>query len=67
MLAAPELPRPFHTRSTLPRHSFPTIAGFRVHLREADKLRKIVLGCDLTEEMKWGKPCFTHQKKDVAR
>jgi uncharacterized protein YdeI (YjbR/CyaY-like superfamily) len=27
--------------------------------READKLRKIVLDCDLTEEMKWGKPCFT--------
>ena len=34
--------------------------------KEADKLRKIVLGCDLIEEMKWGKPCFTYQKKNVA-
>lgn len=35
-------------------------------LKEADKLRRIVLNCDLTEEMKWGKPCFTYQKKNVA-
>ena len=34
--------------------------------KEADKLRKIALGCDLTEETKWGKPCFTYQKKNVA-
>jgi hypothetical protein len=34
--------------------------------KEADKLRKIVLDCDLTEERKWGKPCFTCQKKNVA-
>jgi len=33
---------------------------------ETDKLRKIVLDCDLTEELKWGKPCFTYQKKNVA-
>src|ERR1700761_3754687 len=34
--------------------------------KEIDKLRKIVLDCDLTEEWKWGKPCFTYQKKNVA-
>jgi uncharacterized protein YdeI (YjbR/CyaY-like superfamily) len=34
--------------------------------KETDKLRKIVLDCGLTEEMKWGKPCFTYQKKNVA-
>jgi uncharacterized protein YdeI (YjbR/CyaY-like superfamily) len=34
--------------------------------QETDKLRKIALGCDLTEELKWGKPCFTYQKKNVA-
>ena len=34
--------------------------------KEADKLRKTVLDCDLTEEIKWGKPCFTYQKKNVA-
>ena len=34
--------------------------------KEADKLRKILLDCDLSEEIKWGKPCFTYQKKNVA-
>jgi uncharacterized protein YdeI (YjbR/CyaY-like superfamily) len=34
--------------------------------KEADKLRKIALDCNLSEEMKWGKPCFTHRKKNVA-
>lgn len=34
--------------------------------KEADKLRAIALDCDLIEEMKWGKPCFTHQNKNVA-
>jgi uncharacterized protein YdeI (YjbR/CyaY-like superfamily) len=34
--------------------------------KEADKLRKIALDCGLTEEIKWGKPCFTYQKKNVA-
>ena len=33
---------------------------------ETDGLRKIVLGCGLVEELKWGKPCFTYQKKNVA-
>jgi uncharacterized protein YdeI (YjbR/CyaY-like superfamily) len=33
---------------------------------ETDELRKIVLDCDLAEEVKWGKPCFTYQKKNVA-
>ena len=34
--------------------------------REIDDLRKIVLGCDLIETLKWGKPCFTYQKKNVT-
>ncbi len=34
--------------------------------KETDKLRKIALDCDLTEELKWGKPCFTLLKKNVA-
>lgn len=34
--------------------------------KETTKLRKIALDCDLTEELKWGKPCFTFQKKNVA-
>ena len=31
--------------------------------KETDKLRQIALDCDLTEELKWGKPCFTFVKK----
>lgn len=34
--------------------------------KETAKLRKIAFDCDLTEELKWGKPCFTFQKKNVA-
>src|ERR1051326_716441 len=34
--------------------------------KEIDNLRKIVLDCDLAEELKWGKPCFTYQNKNVA-
>jgi len=33
---------------------------------ETDNLRKIALDCDLVEELKWGKPCFTWQRKNVA-
>ncbi len=34
--------------------------------KETDKLRQIALDCELTEELKWGKPCFTFLKKNVA-
>jgi uncharacterized protein YdeI (YjbR/CyaY-like superfamily) len=34
--------------------------------KETDKLRRIALDCGLTEELKWGKPCFTFEKKNVA-
>jgi len=35
-------------------------------LKETEKLRKIALDCDLTEELKWGKPCFTYLRKNLA-
>ena len=35
--------------------------------KETDKLRRIALDCGLTEELKWGKPCFTFEKKNVAQ
>ncbi len=34
--------------------------------KETNQLRKIALDCELTEERKWGKPCFTLLKKNVA-
>ncbi|MCR9066345.1 MAG: YdeI/OmpD-associated family protein [Cytophagales bacterium] len=34
--------------------------------KELVKLRSIVLECSLTEELKWGAPCYTFQSKNVA-
>ncbi|MBV8280073.1 MAG: YdeI family protein [Verrucomicrobia bacterium] len=34
--------------------------------QEMGKLRKIILSCGLTEESKWGKPCYTFQDKNVV-
>src|SRR5208283_5289250 len=33
---------------------------------ESEKLRTILLGCPLTEELKWGEPCYTLQGKNVV-
>jgi uncharacterized protein YdeI (YjbR/CyaY-like superfamily) len=33
---------------------------------ELGKLRKIILDCQLTEELKWGKPCYTFQKSNIV-
>ncbi|HZF65155.1 MAG TPA: DUF1801 domain-containing protein [Chitinophagaceae bacterium] len=30
------------------------------------ELRNIVLDCGLTEELKWGCPCYTHQKSNIV-
>jgi len=34
--------------------------------KEFEKLRKIALGCGLTEELKWGQPCYTLEKANVV-
>jgi len=34
--------------------------------QEYEKLRKIVLECDLTEELKWGCPCYTFEKRNIV-
>lgn len=33
---------------------------------EMRALRSILLGCGLTEELKWGKPCYTHDGRNIA-
>jgi uncharacterized protein YdeI (YjbR/CyaY-like superfamily) len=33
---------------------------------EFEKLRKVCLGCGLTEELKWGKPCYTYQGSNIV-
>ncbi len=34
--------------------------------KEFEELRKIVLSCGLTEEMKWGWPCYSIQKDNIV-
>jgi uncharacterized protein YdeI (YjbR/CyaY-like superfamily) len=34
--------------------------------KEIKKLRTIVLDCGLTEELKWGCPCYTFQKSNIV-
>lgn len=33
---------------------------------EIKKLRKIILECDLEEELKWGSPCYTFNEKNIV-
>jgi uncharacterized protein YdeI (YjbR/CyaY-like superfamily) len=33
---------------------------------ETKKLRMIILGCGLTEELKWGKPCYMFRESNVV-
>lgn len=33
---------------------------------EIEKLRTIALDCDLTEELKWGVPCYTFQESNIV-
>ena len=33
---------------------------------EFEKLRMIILDCQLTEEMKWGVPCYTFEKSNIV-
>jgi uncharacterized protein YdeI (YjbR/CyaY-like superfamily) len=33
---------------------------------EFEKLRRIILDCQLTEELKWGVPCYTFQNRNIV-
>src|SRR5215469_9644632 len=33
---------------------------------EFEKLRMVCLDCGLTEELRWGKPCYTYQKSHIV-
>src|SRR4029077_5366488 len=48
----------------------PNVDGFLRKTKEwpeeMKKLRRISLGCGLTEELKWGKPCYTFQKSNIV-
>jgi uncharacterized protein YdeI (YjbR/CyaY-like superfamily) len=34
--------------------------------KEMEELRTIILACPLTEELKWGKPCYTFQESNIV-
>ncbi len=34
--------------------------------QEFEKLRTIILDCGLTEELKWGCPCYTYDRKNIV-
>jgi uncharacterized protein YdeI (YjbR/CyaY-like superfamily) len=34
--------------------------------KEYEKLRTIILDCGLTEELKWGCPCYTFEKRNIV-
>lgn len=34
--------------------------------KEQEELRQIALDCQLTEELKWGTPCYTFQKSNIV-
>ena len=34
--------------------------------QEMEKLRMIILDCQLTEDLKWGKPCYIFQKSNIV-
>jgi uncharacterized protein YdeI (YjbR/CyaY-like superfamily) len=33
--------------------------------KEYEKLRKLILECGLTEELKWGCPCYTYENRNI--
>ena len=34
--------------------------------QEMERLRMIILKCGLTEELKWGKPCYMYQQSNIV-
>ena len=48
----------------------PKVDGFLKRAKkwraEMEKLRRISLECGLTEEVKWGKPCYTFQNSNIV-
>lgn len=47
----------------------PTVDGFfyksKQWQQELEQLRAIALSCELTEELKWAKPCYTHDGNNI--
>jgi uncharacterized protein YdeI (YjbR/CyaY-like superfamily) len=48
----------------------PKVDGFirraKTWQKEMEELRRIILGCQLCEELKWGKPCYTFEQNNIV-
>jgi uncharacterized protein YdeI (YjbR/CyaY-like superfamily) len=42
------------------------MAGTKTWREEQTKLRAIVLDCQLSEELKWGQPCYTFEDRNIV-
>ncbi len=42
------------------------LSGAKQWREEYEKLRAIILDCGLTEELKWGQPCYTYEKRNIV-
>src|ERR1700733_9549244 len=42
------------------------LGGAEKWQEEMETLRKIILDCQLSEELKWGKPCYTFRDSNVV-
>ncbi len=42
------------------------LSKIRKWQEESEKLRMIILDCQLNEELKWGKPCYTFQNNNIV-
>ena len=66
----PALPLNFIIEDQQMNRMNPKVDGFlrrsKEWQEESEKLRKIILACQLTEELKWGKPCYTIQQSNVV-
>ncbi len=56
-IAAKTTPKVRHSPMEHPSHQYP---------RETAALQAIAQSCGLTEKIKWGKPCYTHEGKNVV-
>jgi uncharacterized protein YdeI (YjbR/CyaY-like superfamily) len=54
------------TKSTLNPKVDKYLSNVEKWQEEMEKLRMIILDCRLTEELKWGKPCYTFQKSNIV-
>jgi uncharacterized protein YdeI (YjbR/CyaY-like superfamily) len=61
---------PLYFKASINEQNDPKVEGYLRRAKkwqeEMEKLRRISLDCGLTEELKWGKPCYTFQESNIV-